>query len=173
MAPCHQPVSPVNENTDTTGLLGSSSATTRDDFSHQYVAPPASTTTARQVIATIILDFEDRFCFIFTLISSIPQELQYNYSMTIDIRKAGAVLIRDRKLLMTRAHDKHIFVAPGGKLDEGETVIEALIRELEEEIQVAVQASDLEELGVFHAPAAGQEHRMLEMTVFLVHELAR
>ena len=89
--------------------------------------------------------------------------------MIIDIHKAGAVLIHDRKFLVTRAHNKHIFVAPGGKLDPGETAIEAVKRELDEEIQVAVEDSDLEQLGVFYAPAAGQEQRMLEMTVFLVH----
>lgn len=88
----------------------------------------------------------------------------------VDIRKSGAVIIRDRRFLVTRAKDKDIFVAPGGKLEAGETVIEALKRELEEEIQITTDEKNLEELGVFCAPAAGQEQRMLEMTVFLVHE---
>lgn len=88
----------------------------------------------------------------------------------VDIRKSGAVLIRDRKFLVTRAHDRTVFVAPGGKLDPGETHIDALRRELMEEIQVTVRDDDIEELGTFQALAAGKQDKMLEMKVFLVHD---
>ncbi len=49
-----------------------------------------------------------------------------------DIHKAGGVLIKDRHFLVTRAHGKNVFVAPDGKLEEGETAIAALIREMME-----------------------------------------
>lgn len=88
----------------------------------------------------------------------------------IDIRKAGGVLIRDRKFLVTRAEGKDIFVAPGGKLELGETAIEALKREMMEEVQVAVGDDGLEELGTFYAQAAGNEAKTLEMKVFLIRD---
>ena len=87
----------------------------------------------------------------------------------VDIRKAGGILIKDRKFLVVRQKDKDFFIAPGGKLIENETPIEALIRELIEEICVEVQPHDLTEFGVFTAPAAGAENKLLQMNVYLVN----
>lgn len=86
----------------------------------------------------------------------------------VDIHKAGGVLIRDRRFLVTRAYGKDVFVAPGGKLESGETAITALIRELMEEVQVEISAENTEPIGTFHAQAAGNESKTLEMEVFLV-----
>jgi 8-oxo-dGTP diphosphatase len=86
----------------------------------------------------------------------------------VDIHKAGGIIIRDRKLLLERAKGKAIFVAPGGKLERGETVKQALVRELMEELQITVHEDDLEELGTFYAEAAGQEHKWLQMDMFVV-----
>lgn len=85
-----------------------------------------------------------------------------------DISKAAGIIIRDRKLLVEKDFDKDFFVAPGGKLDPGETPRQALVRELKEEFAITVRESDLEDFGVFHAPASGQEHRTVHMTVFMV-----
>ena len=84
-----------------------------------------------------------------------------------DIHKAGGVLIKDRRFLVTRAHGKDVFVAPGGKLEAGETAIAALIREMMEEVQVEISEADLELIGTFHAIAAGSD-KTLEMDVFLI-----
>ena len=86
----------------------------------------------------------------------------------IDIHKAGGILIRDRKFLVVRQKDKDIFIAPGGKLDNLETPVEALIRELKEELCVEVKPSDLENFGSYTAAAAGKEDKILQMDVFLV-----
>ncbi len=85
-----------------------------------------------------------------------------------DIHKAGGVLIKDRHFLVTRAYGKDVFVAPGGKLEEGETAIAALIREMMEEVRVEISEADLEPIGTFHANAAGNESKTLEMDVFLI-----
>jgi len=88
----------------------------------------------------------------------------------IDIRKAGGVLIKDRRFLVTRSRGKDMFVAPGGKLEAGETAESALVRELNEELTISVVASDLEILGTFYAQAAGNEDKRLEMKVFIVKQ---
>jgi 8-oxo-dGTP diphosphatase len=89
---------------------------------------------------------------------------------TIDIHKAAGVLLRDRKFLITRTHGKDFFIAPGGKVEVGETVTEALRRELQEELGISVAENDLKEFGVFYAPAAGSEDKFLQMDVFLVEK---
>lgn len=85
-----------------------------------------------------------------------------------DWHKAGGVLIKDRKLLAGRNKDKIHFLTPGGAIEAGETPKQALIRELIEEVQITVTEDDLEELGIFYAPAAGNEGSILRMDVFMV-----
>lgn len=86
-----------------------------------------------------------------------------------DIQKAGGVLIKDRRFLVTRSKGKEIFVAPGGKLEGKETAIEALIREMMEEVKLDILEADTEPLGTYTAQAAGNETKTLKMDVFLIH----
>lgn len=88
----------------------------------------------------------------------------------VDIHKAGGVLIRDRRLLVTRARGKEIFVAPGGKLEDGETARQAIVREMMEEVKVQVNADTLEDLGTFQAEAAGNESKIVEMEVLIIRD---
>ncbi|MDQ3075910.1 MAG: NUDIX domain-containing protein [bacterium] len=86
----------------------------------------------------------------------------------IDIHKAAGILIKDRKFLITRAKKKCFFVSPGGKVDKNETVEDALIRELKEELDIDTKIANLKNFGVFYASAQGQENKYLKMDVFLV-----
>lgn len=88
----------------------------------------------------------------------------------IDIKKAGAVIIKDRKFLVTRSAGKDFFIAPGGKLENSETPIEALARELLEEIQIEIDTAIVEHLGTFYAEAAGKDGLMLEMFVYKIND---
>lgn len=85
-----------------------------------------------------------------------------------DIHKAAGVIVKDRRFLVTRSVGKDFFVAPGGKLEPGEGTIEALVRELKEELDIAINTPSLESLGTFHATAAGSADRKLQMDVYIV-----
>ncbi len=89
-------------------------------------------------------------------------------SMNFDIHKVGGILVRDKKLLICRPRGKTYFIAPGGKIEAGESVEECLKRELMEELGIAFERMEL--FGVFYAPAVGAEDKMLRMDVYLVPE---
>lgn len=86
-----------------------------------------------------------------------------------DIRKMMGILIKDRKVLVTRTRGKDIFVGPGGKITEHESDRDALIRELREELQIDVTPKDLRDFGSYTAIAAGEENKTVFAHVFLVH----
>ncbi|MEK7530887.1 MAG: NUDIX domain-containing protein [Patescibacteria group bacterium] len=90
----------------------------------------------------------------------------------VDIHKAAGVLLKDRQFLISRSKGKDFFIAPGGKVEKGEGVREALIRELKEELEINVDVNDLEEFGVFYALAAGHADKYLQMDVFIVKKWA-
>ena len=90
----------------------------------------------------------------------------------IDIHKAGGIIIQDGKLLVTRSHGKAHFIMPGGKLENNETAKQALVRELREELQLNISETDLELFGTYRATAADAPDKIVEMTVFIVHDLS-
>ncbi len=86
-----------------------------------------------------------------------------------DIYKSAGIIIKERKLLVTKAYDKDIFIAPGGRIEEGETSKEALIRELYEELLISVDETSLTLFGTFTAKAAGQEEITVTMDVYTLN----
>jgi 8-oxo-dGTP diphosphatase len=90
--------------------------------------------------------------------------------MSQTIHKAGAIVIQDSKLLLSRSKGKDVFVCPGGKLEADETAEQALIRELQEEQGITVNLEDLEFFGSYEAIAAGHEQAQTQllMDVYLV-----
>jgi 8-oxo-dGTP diphosphatase len=79
---------------------------------------------------------------------------------------AAAVLLNSQGHMLTvRKRGTVEFMQPGGKIDAGETPVEALARELDEEIGVALPM-DISEHGVFRAPAAHQPGRTVVAHVF-------
>lgn len=85
------------------------------------------------------------------------------------IRIAAAVLVRpDGQTLVVRKRGSGIFMQPGGKIDSGENALAALVRELHEELALAVDPFDCRPLGRFRAPAANEADAMVEADAFVV-----
>lgn len=87
-----------------------------------------------------------------------------------DIEKAAAVILRDRKLTLTRSKGKDFFASPEGKLESGETHKQACVRELGEELGIIVAEEDLRYLDTYYAEAAGVPGSSLKMSVWLVNK---
>ncbi|GGK48231.1 NUDIX hydrolase [Nocardia camponoti] len=81
------------------------------------------------------------------------------------IHTAALAHIRDRRLIQTRPEGKDVFYMAGGKIDPGETPLQALHREIEEELGVGL--ADVAEFGIFEAEAYGHgKNTGLHMTCF-------
>ena len=72
------------------------------------------------------------------------------------IDKLAWLYIKDRKVLVVRSKDKDVFYAPGGKREKDETDDQALIREIEEELEVRIKPETICHLETFEAQAHGK-----------------
>ena len=83
------------------------------------------------------------------------------------IDKLAWIHIVDRKILSTRNKGKSTYYIPGGKRDGEETDIEALVREIQEELSVDLIENQLSYLGTFEAQAHGKaEGLTVRMTCY-------
>ena len=81
------------------------------------------------------------------------------------IRIAAAVICdRDGRILLVRKRNTLSFMQPGGKLQEGETAVAALARELREELGCTLLKAEF--LGTFSAPAANEPGQSVEAELF-------
>ena len=69
------------------------------------------------------------------------------------VHKIGAIIIRDRRLLLVKKKEGPYIILPGGKLEAGENAHECLARELSEELSMAVVSSarfeTFQDIGVY------------------------
>jgi len=71
------------------------------------------------------------------------------------IDKLAWIELQNQSILSTKSYGKDKFYIPGGKREVGETDEQALLREIEEELSVKLQAETLNYIGTFEAQAHG------------------
>jgi 8-oxo-dGTP pyrophosphatase MutT (NUDIX family) len=69
-------------------------------------------------------------------------------------------------VLSVRKRGTERFMLPGGKPEPGETAAQAAVREVAEELGVALRVEDLTMLGRFEAAAANEPDHVVRSTVF-------
>ncbi|GAB3120120.1 NUDIX hydrolase [Glaciibacter psychrotolerans] len=84
-----------------------------------------------------------------------------------DILVAAIALVRDRRVLMVTARGRDVFFMPGGKIDPGETPVQAAAREAFEEVMLRLDPDELTELFTVAVQAHGEpDGRLVRMVVF-------
>ncbi|MDK6932414.1 NUDIX domain-containing protein [Klebsiella aerogenes] len=85
------------------------------------------------------------------------------------IRIAAAVMMDDKgRLLLVRKRGTVYFMQPGGKIEPGEDVRAALIRELWEELNLELSQEELTPLGEFTDSAANEPGHLLHASMFSI-----
>ena len=86
------------------------------------------------------------------------------------IDKIAWLHLRDGHILSTRSRGKDRYYLPGGKREPGETDAQTLLREIREELSVALDPASLTLAGIFEAPAHGHPAGVLvRMTCYYAH----
>jgi 8-oxo-dGTP diphosphatase len=85
------------------------------------------------------------------------------------IRIAAAVIVDDAgRVLLVRKRGTDRFMQAGGKIDPGESASEAVVRELEEELGLVVDAAVLDYWGRFTAVAANELDHVVDAEAFFL-----
>ena len=74
--------------------------------------------------------------------------------------------MRGGQVLLARSRGDRHFQIPGGKIEPGENDFDALTREVEEELAVALVPGRVVHLATFEAQAAGQKDVLVEIRLY-------
>ncbi|MDD7581927.1 NUDIX hydrolase [Corynebacterium sp. 32222D000AT] len=82
--------------------------------------------------------------------------------------EVAAIVIRNPQghVLTVRKKSSTKYQLPGGKLEEGEALVDAALREVSEEVGLHLDAENLDKLGTFDAPAANEPGETVVGTIF-------
>jgi len=85
------------------------------------------------------------------------------------IRISAALLLGpDGRTLLVRKRGTQAFMQPGGKIDADEQPLQALARELNEELGLTIDPAQARFLGEFSAPAANEPGHVVQAQLFLL-----
>jgi 8-oxo-dGTP diphosphatase len=83
-----------------------------------------------------------------------------------DYNKIGLLVMRDARLLLCRKkHTTALLILPGGCLEPGESAMDCLHRELQEELG-EVSVTNLEYVGAYSDKAAGSEGKTVRIELY-------
>jgi 8-oxo-dGTP diphosphatase len=71
------------------------------------------------------------------------------------IDKIAWIQLEGGRILSTRSRGKDVYYLPGGKREPGETDVQTLVREIDEELAVAIAPASAVPAGTFEAQAHG------------------
>lgn len=95
------------------------------------------------------------------------QAISIEMGQNFNIRIAAALIDDDAgRLLLVRKTGTQFFMQPGGKIEEGESALAALQRELREEIGLSLDDDHFRYLGRFRATAANEPGHLVEAEIF-------
>lgn len=75
--------------------------------------------------------------------------------MSVLIDTVAWVRVEDGRILCARPRGKDVFYIPGGKREGRETDLQTLLREVEEELAVAILPATVSHMGTYEAQAHG------------------
>ncbi|WP_049389929.1 NUDIX domain-containing protein [Staphylococcus epidermidis] len=85
------------------------------------------------------------------------------------IKCACLVEEKNHQLLLVQVRHRDKYYFPGGKIDEGESLVEALQRELKEELRLELAKDELEFIGTIVGEAYPQPNMLTELNGFKVN----
>jgi 8-oxo-dGTP pyrophosphatase MutT (NUDIX family) len=85
------------------------------------------------------------------------------------IRKIGAAIIKNNKILVVKESGWEKYGLPGGTIKPPENDIECLARELKEELGVGFESGSQELIGTFHDKAMNEPNTEIEIKLYLVN----
>ena len=85
----------------------------------------------------------------------------------IQLPTVGLLVIKENKLLLTYSRNKKAWYLPGGKIDDNETSLSALVREIKEELSLDLIEENLNYYCHITAEAFGENNLLMEQDCYL------